>query len=228
MLFLFQIYNYAEGVKECCNKLNLKQELLNFYISSNDPEAVLQVCKDATMGVNNTSFGQESGNSSEAGELWIQAVTYFRDLNEAFKSEYFLMQALEFIGSMNVLSPLLVLEILQEKKDLKFKVLKKFMMTKLKAQTKTIKEKKRKVDEIRNEIVDIQLQTITMKTTSINFEQKECADCQQPLQLPTIHFTCGHTYHEFCIDAEGIRRCTKCDGGKFYHICLIFLFFIDF
>ena len=65
------------------------------------------------------------------------------------------MEALDFIGSNNVLSPLLVLEILQEKKDLKFKVLKKFMMTKLKAQTKTIKEKKRKVDEIRNEIVDI-------------------------------------------------------------------------
>lgn len=43
-------------------------------------------------------------------------------------------------------------------------------MTKLKAQTKTIKDKKKKVEEIRNEIVDCQQQTIGMKTTAINFE----------------------------------------------------------
>ena len=92
------------------------------------------------------------------------------------------------------------------------------MMSKLKAQTKTIKDKKKKVEEIRNEIVDCQQQTIGMKTTAINFEQKECAECHQPLQLPTINFTCGHTYHEFCIDAEGIRRCAKCDGGKYFFI----------
>jgi hypothetical protein len=40
VLFLFQIYNYSEGVKECCNRLNLKQELLNFYISNNQSEDV--------------------------------------------------------------------------------------------------------------------------------------------------------------------------------------------
>ena len=43
-------------------------------------------------------------------------------------------------------------------------------MAKLKSQTKTIKDKKKKVEEIRNEIVDCQQQTIGMKTTAINFE----------------------------------------------------------
>jgi hypothetical protein len=43
------------------------------------------------------------------------------------------MRALDFIEGHNVLSPLLVLEILAEKRDLKFRVLKKFMKLKLKA-----------------------------------------------------------------------------------------------
>mmetsp|Transcript_17398 Transcript_17398/g.29273 ORF Transcript_17398/g.29273 Transcript_17398/m.29273 type:complete len:414 (+) Transcript_17398:1215-2456(+) len=32
VLFLFQIYNFSEGVKECCERLDMKQELLNYYI----------------------------------------------------------------------------------------------------------------------------------------------------------------------------------------------------
>ena len=32
MLFLFQIYKVSDGVKDCCERLGLKQELLNYYI----------------------------------------------------------------------------------------------------------------------------------------------------------------------------------------------------
>lgn len=32
VLFLFQIYNYSEGVQGCCERLDLKQELLSYYI----------------------------------------------------------------------------------------------------------------------------------------------------------------------------------------------------
>jgi hypothetical protein len=49
------------------------------------------------------------------------------------------MRALDFIEGHNVLSPLLVLEILAVKRDLKFRVLKKFMKLKLKAQSDVIK-----------------------------------------------------------------------------------------
>ena len=32
VLFLFQIYNYSEGVQGVCERLSLKQELLSYYI----------------------------------------------------------------------------------------------------------------------------------------------------------------------------------------------------
>ena len=32
VLFLFQIYSYADGVQGCCEMLKLKQELLSYYI----------------------------------------------------------------------------------------------------------------------------------------------------------------------------------------------------
>lgn len=138
----------------------------------------MQVCIDATenpgMGMN---FGSEGATSTESSELWIQALTFYRDMEKKEECEKYLQMALEYIGRMNILSPLLVLEILQTKKDLKFKVLKQFLHAKLGQQSGTIKQKKRKVTEIRNEIVENQMQTVQMKTTAINFEQKECSEC---------------------------------------------------
>jgi len=94
VLFLFQIYGYSEGVQEVCERLELRQELLSYYIQKGDKQAVLEVCK---------KYGAKDR------DLWIQALTYFRDLE--VDSEEYLEKSLALIGSENILSPLLVLEI---------------------------------------------------------------------------------------------------------------------
>ena len=65
VLFLFQIYNYSEGIQEVCESLNMMQGLLSYYIQKNDFKNVLNVC---------TKHGAQNL------DLWIQALTYFRDL----------------------------------------------------------------------------------------------------------------------------------------------------
>jgi len=76
MLFLFKIYDSEEGIQNCCESNNLKQELLNFYIQKKDNINVLKVCK-----------GEETvmmqPNEPVNGDLWIQALTYFRDQPES-------------------------------------------------------------------------------------------------------------------------------------------------
>jgi len=52
-----------------------------------------------------------------------------------------------------------------------------------------------------------------MKRTSKNFDQKDCNQCGQELKLPTVHFMCGCTYHEFCTDGDMIKKCNKCSTG---------------
>jgi len=44
VLFLFQIYNYSEGIQEVCESLHMLQGLLSYYIQKNDFEKVLEVC----------------------------------------------------------------------------------------------------------------------------------------------------------------------------------------
>lgn len=50
-----------------------------------------------------------------------------------------------------------------------------------------------------------------LKTKAKAFNPNNCDGCKQKLQLPTIHFMCGHTFHDQCIDGEpGQRNCSTC------------------
>ena len=86
ILFLFQIYNYSDGVKKYCKKLDLKQDLINHYIKQNDSKMVMEVCKEET-----------KPNSTTCGELWSQALTYFRDIEDVSIAEKNIIEALDFI-----------------------------------------------------------------------------------------------------------------------------------
>jgi hypothetical protein len=115
------------------------------------------------------------------------------------------------IGEHKILSPLLVLEIVQTRKNLKFKVLRKYLLERLKGQDEVIKKSKKKVDENMEEISKMQTEIVELRTSARLFSQKECTLCKKKLALPTIHFMCGHTYHDYCVESDaGRRRCVKC------------------
>ena len=59
------------------------------------------------------------------------------------------------------------------------------------------------IQKMQNEIVEI-------KTQARLFSTKDCVQCGQKLELPTIHFMCGHSFHDLCVDSEGVRKCPKC------------------
>jgi hypothetical protein len=62
----------------------------------------------------------------------------------------------------------------------------------------------KRIDEMRTEIREL-------KTQAKNFNPKKCDSCSSPLSLPTIHFMCGHTFHDQCIDSDsGKRYCSMC------------------
>lgn len=53
-----------------------------------------------------------------------------------------------------------------------------------------------------------------MKTQAKNFDQKNCDQCGKELGLPSVHFICGHSFCEFCVDGDSIKRCNIHGQGK--------------
>lgn len=157
-------------------------------------------------------------------------MTFFRDLDPAVAggadAEEYLERALKIIGDNKILSPLLVLEIVQSRKNLKFKVLRGYLLERLKQQDEIIKKSRKKVDENLTEIAKMQGEIVELRTQAKTFSSKECTQCKKKLALPSVHFMCGHTYHDFCIEGDGKRRCIKCQPGKSH--CFFCLFNNDF
>lgn len=69
-----------------------------------------------------------------------------------------------------------------------------------------VKQMTERIESMREDI-------LRMKRTSKNFDQKNCSQCDQELKLPTVHFICGHTYHEFCTDGDMIKKCNSHAAG---------------
>lgn len=62
LLVLFKMYNFAPGIIHLCEELNLREELLNFYISNKEANKIIELCN---------LHGKTETN------LWVQALKYF-------------------------------------------------------------------------------------------------------------------------------------------------------
>ena len=164
---------------------------------------------------------QSNSDQATAGELWIQALTYFRDLPPP-QDEIYLERALSAMSNISdkeknkdkkdeVLSPLLVLEILQNKPKLKFSVIKKYLVNRLDVQDRVIKKHTKQVDENMDKIKKMRQEIQELKTQAKNFNPKNCDSCKNSISLPMILFMCGHAFHDQCIESDaGQRYCPVC------------------
>lgn len=85
------------------------------------------------------------------------------------RAEKYLKECLKTVGEQNILSPLLVLEILKSKSDLKFEVLKPFLLKKLKDQSDQTKQLRKKSDDTTAKIDEMRESINRMKRSAKNF-----------------------------------------------------------
>ena len=95
-------------------------------------------CKNP--GVSQALSDGQKDRAEQDADLWIQALTYFRELkdNKSMRDKY-IQRSLEHIGKNKILSPLLVLEIFGSAADMKFEVIQDFLVEKLKEQQQVIR-----------------------------------------------------------------------------------------
>eukprot|EP00483_Globobulimina_turgida_P012935 UN12959 len=51
---------------------------------------------------------------------------------------------------------------------------------------------------------------VSLTTKPKTFQATKCCACLAPLELPTVHFLCGHSLHERCLYNKSNPKCPKC------------------
>ena len=75
-------------------------------------------------------------------------------------------------------------------------MLKKFIISCIVEKQQLIKEDEGKIGELKESIAEMEEEINDIKTNGKTIQQKKCQGCKQELDLPSIHFMCGHSYHK--------------------------------
>ena len=110
------------------------------------------------------------------------------------------------------ISPLLILEITSRNPSLRCSVLKDYMANKLNKLQEKIEKNRKSIGQLNTDVDELRKSLRTLKTTAQLFQLKECSECGKKLELPVLHFMCGHTFHDYCVPTAEptARECPKC------------------
>ena len=201
VLMLLEMYQVSEGVQILCEMLELKHELMTYYMQNKEYENIVKLCEE---------YGKMEQN------LWIQALTYFvtelGDDKARMDPQKYIKSVLKQLEKIPSISPLLVLEITSKNKALKFSVLKEYLGDRLKKLQMTIEKNRKIVTQLNSDLDGLKQNIKSLRTTAQLFQLKDCSECGKKLELPVLHFMCNHTFHDYCVSSSEAkaRECPKC------------------
>jgi hypothetical protein len=194
VLVLVQSMNYKEGVLKMYERLGLHYDIVQYYMEQHDYENVIASCN---------KYGDLDPN------LWVQVLSYFANAeDQEFEDE--IANILQKIEKDNLLPPLLVVQILSKHPKIKLGNIKDYLSNKLQQDQMMIKEDVERIKEYQMDTRKMRKEVHALRTSAKIFQLTTCSRCSAQLDLPAVHFMCGHSYHQRCLpDQEECPLCSK-------------------
>lgn len=123
------------------------------------------------------------------------------------------LQILTVIAKERLLSPQLVVEAIGTgKSEITLGHIRPYIMNELQQEQKTISEITELTKKYRKDTEQLKTQLESLKSGTVVIQVSRCAACHHPLELPSLHFLCQHSYHQYCFQsfAENENECPAC------------------
>lgn len=117
------------------------------------------------------------------------------------------------IAKENLLSPQLVIEAIGTAQcEITLGHIRKYITEQLELENKTISDTVELTKKYEKDSEKLQQQLETLKRGTVVIQVSRCAACHHPLELPSLHFLCQHSYHQYCFQsfAENENECPAC------------------
>eukprot|EP01132_Coremiostelium_polycephalum_P001153 gene1153-1462_t len=191
-LILAQVHNWKQGVLYLYEKLELYNEIIEYHMENNDYDGLIKACK---------KYGEKDPN------LWVRVLSYFSINKQDCQNE--IVEVLTNIDKDNLIPPLLVIQILAQNKNTTLAVIKDYISRRLSQETQQIDKDYAQIRQYAEETEKMRHEINELRTNAKIFQQTKCIVCQSPLDLPSIHFLCQHSFHQRCL-GENERECPVC------------------
>ncbi|NXE78887.1 VPS11 protein, partial [Cochlearius cochlearius] len=194
-LVLCQMHNFKDGVLYLYEQGKLPPPIMHYHMQNEQYKKVIEVCE---------LYGDQEAC------LWEQALGYFARKEEDCKE--YIAAVLKHIENKNLMPPLLVVQTLAHNSTATLSVIKDYLINKLQKQSRQIEQDEQRIQKYREETTRIRQEIEELKASPKIFQKTKCSICTSALELPSVHFLCGHSFHQHCFESysESDSECPTC------------------
>ncbi|XP_075046673.1 vacuolar protein sorting-associated protein 11 homolog isoform X2 [Mixophyes fleayi] len=194
-LVLCQMHNFQKGVLYLYEQGKLFQQIMHYHMQNDQYQEVIEACKQ---------YGEQESC------LWEQALSYFARKEEDCKEH--IATVLRHIESKNLMPPLLVVQTLAHNSTATLSVIRDYLINKMQKLSQQTEEDERTVNQYREDTARIRREIHELRNSPKIFQKTKCSICSSALELPSVHFLCGHSFHQHCFEsyAESDSDCPTC------------------
>ncbi|XP_027436789.1 vacuolar protein sorting-associated protein 11 homolog isoform X2 [Zalophus californianus] len=194
-LVLCQMHDFQDGVLYLYEQGKLFQQIMHYHMQHEQYRQVVAVCER---------------HGEQEPSLWEQALSYFARKEEDCKE--YVAAVLKHIENKNLMPPLLVVQTLAHNSTATLSVIRDYLVQKLQKQSQQIAQDELQVRRYREETTRIRQEIQELKASPKIFQKTKCSICNSALELPSVHFLCGHSFHQHCFESysESDADCPTC------------------
>jgi len=215
-LVLCKMHNFREGTLHLLHKLQFYKEIISYHIEHKEDDELIKAAnkyasKDAMVWLEVLSYfaGKEEPSPKTSASPSSPSPSSAPSAAPSSVNMGYIKSILSNIESQGVLPPLLVLQVLAGKPGATLSLVKDYISRRLTQENQLISEDIRQVRQYKEETSKMRGEIYDLRTSAARFQHTKCHACQSPLELPTVHFLCMHSFHLRCL-GENEAECPHC------------------
>eukprot|EP00891_Asterochloris_glomerata_P006754 jgi/Astpho2/6754/e_gw1.00102.4.1_t len=195
-LVLCRMHNFRPGLIFLYEHMRLFREVMQVHMAAADYEGLIEAC-------------MRLGDASRGGDpqLWSEVLEYFGSQQSDVTQQ--VQEVLRHIEASNLMPPLVVLSTLAKNPQLKLSVVKGYIARQLKAESAHIEDDRAAIARYQQESAQMRADVEELKSKAKVFQNSKDAVTGAPLDLPAVHFLCGHSFNVRSL-GENEHECPLC------------------
>ena len=195
-LVLLQRYDCEQGLVYLYQKLHMQAMLLQQYYHMGQHAEALRLCQ------------QDGAEDADLWELLLQLIGESEEIDEKEVRE--ILEAVERSGQVPLLR---IVQLLCDNEKIPVDVIRELVIKQLQRETSIREADELKQHQVAEIVVAREKEIQQIQENGFRFKQTRCVACGLNLELPVVHFLCGHSFHKACVDMEkGV--CPRCGESE--------------
>ncbi|CAE7683870.1 VPS11, partial [Symbiodinium pilosum] len=195
-LMVCQVFGFVDGFFYAAEKLQRHQLLMQWCFEHKDAKRLLEICK-------------RCGPADQS--LWVQALSFLASPESGGGHLEEMGEVLRHIEDSDLMPLLLVIETLRSSNEVTIGDVRPYLQAQYRRLVESAETSRAKSVQDRQEIARMQQEITQLRTQAKEFQNTRCFQCGLTLEVPAVHFFCGHSYHSYCMPTDG--TCPKCSSG---------------